>query len=278
MSEKLIKIQEILNIDARKNVRSATHGNPGALREILAALAVSLKKGCPLPQEYAAFCAECLDSFVQEKVMQQAHKGFGKLLRERYQELLKLEKEDSLKEQHIRARANLRFWHEGATGTGPRLPIEGTRTEKDARSNEVSLGRIGRAFCRAFMLTRPKQLQTRRPPYVDKIEKLLHLGESQSHSIKIIQSGTSDAPSATQIRRYLEILDNLEPEEVRRQTRNLGFIVEHWIDSGISPNDAFVEIGRLFVQRTLDLPEATVFLKPDTVKAAYELACPQPPQ
>lgn len=258
------------NMDHYNLVQRAKKGDPGALREILTLLAKHLRGHNSLTPSCAQYSADCLEAFIDSSVMKDADREYTKLI-------TKYAKENFFGDAETESDcliANLKFRHDLSKGGRPRIPQEAQRADKEAWSQKLSLGRIGRAFCQAFNLSPPSK-KGECPEYVESIEDFLYVGESQTHAIKIVRSAVESPLSASQIRRWLKRKDirkeNLDPREIRLRTLNeLGFVVEHYLNRDFDFEIAVELTARRFV--ITRFREATVFLKPSTVKAAYKLA------
>lgn len=302
----------VFELDAYKTMRQAERGDPGALRKILQILAEHLRGERSLPRPYAGYCAECLERFVESDVMKDAADDYkalvAKFVKEEYFQ-------DAKTPEEVK-RAAMSAWSASSRGEGPRIPQEHPRESPDAWSQKLSLGRIGRAFNKAFNLSgsqrrdreslkqagrlddflylsgsrahvlrslgsqevdlfKPQAGSDGCPEYLREFADLLYVGESQTHAIKIIRSGVENPLSERQIARWIRRKgihrDRLDPREIDRRRKNLGFMVEYLIECGLEPETAFEEVGTRFVQGVLGFEDATVFLKPTTVKKAYEL-------
>lgn len=274
-------IARYAGLDAMARVREAKQGDPGALGEILENLARYLEGGASLPREYAAFCSPAFREL--SGTLAEAQEGFGRCV---VQAMEELDSNEGLFE----------FGREIALGQGPRLPEQGRSPDGESWSHQPSRDRLGRAFCRAFHLSRrpgvkpgprgwmpyqpfpshSRQATVRTPfDYLDKMRFLLHLGESQTHAIEILRSAVERPPSASTIRRWMKeegFHNKIDSREKAHQTLNFGFCVLGLVEGGIGLETALRVSARTRVWGSCGLPKATVFLRPQTVKAAYELA------
>ena len=270
------------DLDAMKVVQRAKRGDPGALGSILTCLASLLRGEASLPTQYAAYCSQGLLELAE--TLKAAEPGFRECVIE-----AKGEVGDA-------PEAWTDFHREVIQGRGPRLPEQGRSQGWGYWSQKPSRDKLGRAFCRAFHISRrpgaarmaggwmpyrafPYRdtrdgLRTRED-YLDKMSALLHHGESQTHAIEILRSAVQEPKSDTTIRRWMKaegFYEKLDRGEQERKKLNFGFLVLDLVEQGVEVELACSMLARSVVQRSCGLPDATVFLQPQTVKAAYEMA------
>lgn len=269
------------DLEAMKLVQRAKGGDPGAVGRIFTRLALHLSGQTSLPREHAAFCSEAFLELAG--ALEAAEDEFRACVIEAMEEL------GDDPEAWAAFRRNV------LQGRGPRLPEQG-RSPDGSWSKKPSRDHLGRAFCKAFHISRrpgaartprgwmpyrafpfgeEKETVRTRDDYLHKMSALLHYGESQTQAIKILRSAVKNPKGATTIRRWMEEVnfhEKIDERERVRKTLNFGFIVLAWVEVGIDLEEACSMLARAVVQRSCGLPDATVFLQSRTVKAAYELA------
>jgi len=244
------RLAPYVSVPRLKVAERARHGDPEALRIVLNDLAEFLEGGKELEPAFANFCSVALKALTSRpKVWKAAVTEF-----------------QGLDRSEVPTEA-------AVTGYGPRV-------------SEAMLRRLGSAFCRAFSLSKPQGRGEKydyllTPAVVWRVYYLRLLGTSLNRAIRIVRSCRETDLSDHQIKEWFRQASWLKMNEPgthgfccgeHERRLRLAVWVLHRTERGLSFEEACEEVGRLAVTKLCFLPAATIFLKPETVKEAYEYA------